>query len=92
MPGSATVWPDTESGSSPALVYPLSFMDITVCMGQLSAILFDGDGTLIEDVPDDGNPSLVRPLGTAGAAVRRAKARRLLTGAADLALRNGSRR
>jgi hypothetical protein len=78
MPGSATTWPDTESGSSPALVYPLSFMDITVCMGQLPVILFEGDGTLIEGVPCDGNLSLVRLLGTAGAV--------------DLALRNGSRR
>jgi histidinol-phosphate phosphatase family protein len=49
-------------------------------MGRLSAILFDRDGTLIEDVPYNGDPSLVTPLGTATAAVRLARTHGLRTG------------
>jgi histidinol-phosphate phosphatase family protein len=49
-------------------------------MGPISAILFDRDGTLIKDVPYNGDPSLVIPVGTAAAAVWRARARGMLTG------------
>jgi D-glycero-D-manno-heptose 1,7-bisphosphate phosphatase len=49
-------------------------------MRRLSAVLFDRDGTLIKDVPYNGDPSLVVPLGTAAAAVRLAKTAGLFTG------------
>ena len=49
-------------------------------MGPISVILFDRDGTLIHDVPYNGDPSMVTPVGTAAAAVLRAKAGGLRTG------------
>ncbi len=38
------------------------------------AVLFDRDGTLVEDVPYNGDPELVRPMPTAAAAIARARA------------------
>jgi D-glycero-D-manno-heptose 1,7-bisphosphate phosphatase len=37
---------------------------------SVSAVLFDRDGTLIEDVPYNGDPAAVRPMPTARAALR----------------------
>lgn len=37
----------------------------------IRAVLFDRDGTLIADVPYNGDPALVRPMPTAAAALRR---------------------
>lgn len=39
--------------------------------GGVKAVLFDRDGTLIEDVPYNGNPELVRPMPGAPEALRR---------------------
>ncbi|SDM59182.1 haloacid dehalogenase superfamily, subfamily IA, variant 3 with third motif having DD or ED/haloacid dehalogenase superfamily, subfamily IA, variant 1 with third motif having Dx(3-4)D or Dx(3-4)E [Allokutzneria albata] len=44
------------------------------------AVLFDRDGTLVEDVPYNGNPSLVRPMPGAVAAVAAARAGGLAVG------------
>jgi HAD superfamily hydrolase (TIGR01662 family) len=38
--------------------------------GAPAVVLFDRDGTLVEDVPYNGDPSLVRPMPTAAEAVR----------------------
>jgi len=38
---------------------------------MLAGVLFDRDGTLIEDVPYNGDPDAVRPMPTARAALRR---------------------
>ena len=38
---------------------------------MLAGVLFDRDGTLIEDVPFNGDPASVRPMPTAGPALRR---------------------
>ncbi|WP_203135942.1 HAD-IIIA family hydrolase [Microbacterium sp. JZ31] len=38
------------------------------------AVLFDRDGTLVEDVPYNGDPALVRPMPAAAAAIARARA------------------
>ncbi|HET8594716.1 MAG TPA: HAD-IIIA family hydrolase [Intrasporangium sp.] len=46
----------------------------------LRAVLFDRDGTLVHDVPYNGDPSLVEPVPQAGAALRRVRADGLLTG------------
>ena len=37
----------------------------------IRAVLFDRDGTLVLDVPYNGDPALVRPVATAASAVRR---------------------
>jgi histidinol-phosphate phosphatase family protein len=42
--------------------------------------LFDRDGTLVEDVPYNGDPSLVRPMPTAVEATRLVRARGIRTG------------
>lgn len=39
--------------------------------GMLQAVLFDRDGTLVEDVPYNGDPAAVRPMPTARAALQR---------------------
>jgi len=39
-----------------------------------TAVLFDRDGTLVHDVPYNGDPRLVAPVDQAGAAVRRLRA------------------
>jgi HAD superfamily hydrolase (TIGR01662 family) len=44
------------------------------------AVLFDRDGTLVHDVPYNGDPSLVRPIEAATRAVQAARAAGLLTG------------
>jgi histidinol-phosphate phosphatase family protein len=44
------------------------------------AVLFDRDGTLIRDVPYNGNPALVEPVPGAAAAVRAARRHGLATG------------
>src|SRR5690242_12330966 len=44
------------------------------------AVLFDRDGTLIHDVPYNGNPDLVRPVGGARAALDRLRAAGLRLG------------
>jgi histidinol-phosphate phosphatase family protein len=46
----------------------------------LRAVLFDRDGTLVHDVPYNGDPSLVEPVPQAGSALRRVRADGLLTG------------
>nr|WP_240474457.1 HAD-IIIA family hydrolase [Intrasporangium chromatireducens] len=46
----------------------------------MRAVLFDRDGTLVHDVPYNGDPSLVAPVADADAAVRRVRADGLLTG------------
>lgn len=46
----------------------------------LRAILFDRDGTLVHDVPYNGDPGLVRPVPQADSALRRVRADGLLTG------------
>lgn len=40
----------------------------------LAGVLFDRDGTLVEDVPYNGDPAAVRPMPTARAAVARLRA------------------
>jgi len=42
--------------------------------GGIRAVLFDRDGTLVVDVPYNGDPARVRPMPGAVAAVRRARA------------------
>lgn len=52
-------------------------------MAELSgirAVLFDRDGTLVVDVPDNGDPDRVRPMPGAAEAVRRARAAGLAVG------------
>ncbi|GHD90752.1 D-glycero-alpha-D-manno-heptose-1,7-bisphosphate 7-phosphatase [Streptomyces naganishii] len=44
------------------------------------AVLFDRDGTLVEDVPYNGDPDLVRPVDGAREAVRLLRARGIRTG------------
>jgi HAD superfamily hydrolase (TIGR01662 family) len=44
------------------------------------AVLFDRDGTLVHDVPHNGDPALVRPVDTAAKAVRRAREAGLAVG------------
>ncbi|MEO3749372.1 HAD-IIIA family hydrolase [Streptomyces sp. B6B3] len=46
----------------------------------VDAVLFDRDGTLIEDVPYNGDPSLVHPLPTARAALGLLRVRGIRTG------------
>ncbi len=46
----------------------------------VGAVLFDRDGTLIEDVPYNGDPDMVRPMPGAVAALRRLRAAGLRTG------------
>lgn len=48
-------------------------------MTTLAAVLFDRDGTLIHDVPYNGDPALVRPVAGAAAALARVRAARLRT-------------
>src|SRR4051794_24553944 len=47
---------------------------------MLDAVLFDRDGTLIEDVPYNGDPALVRPMPGARAALDRLRAAGLRLG------------
>lgn len=42
--------------------------------GRVRAVLFDRDGTLVHDVPYNGDPALVAPVDTARAAVDRVRA------------------
>jgi histidinol-phosphate phosphatase family protein len=46
---------------------------------RLEAVLFDRDGTLVEDVPYNGEPGLVRPVPSAAAALARLRAAGLPT-------------
>lgn len=46
----------------------------------LRAVLFDRDGTLIHDVPYNGDPARVRPMPRAGNALRSLRARGIATG------------
>jgi D-glycero-D-manno-heptose 1,7-bisphosphate phosphatase len=46
----------------------------------LAAVLFDRDGTLVEDVPYNGDPDLVRPLPGAGRALELLRAAGVATG------------
>jgi HAD superfamily hydrolase (TIGR01662 family) len=46
----------------------------------VSVVLFDRDGTLVEDVPYNGDPALVRPMPTAAAALRVLRERGVRTG------------
>lgn len=46
----------------------------------IRAVLFDRDGTLVVDVPYNGDPELVRPVDGAAAAVARVRAAGLRTG------------
>ncbi|MFH8407732.1 D-glycero-alpha-D-manno-heptose-1,7-bisphosphate 7-phosphatase [Streptomyces sp. NPDC018019] len=48
--------------------------------GPLEAVLFDRDGTLVADVPYNGDPSLVEPMPGARAAVDALRARGLAVG------------
>jgi HAD superfamily hydrolase (TIGR01662 family) len=49
-------------------------IDRTPVRAPVRAVLFDRDGTLVEDVPYNGDPALVRPVPSAAAAVARARA------------------
>lgn len=49
-------------------------------MNTVTAVLFDRDGTLIEDVPYNGDPGLVRPVPGAREAVGALRARGIRTG------------
>lgn len=49
-------------------------------MSDLAAVLFDRDGTLVEDVPYNGDPRLVRPMPGALDALRTLRARGVRTG------------
>jgi HAD superfamily hydrolase (TIGR01662 family) len=49
-------------------------IDRTPARAPVRAVLFDRDGTLVEDVPYNGDPALVRPVPSAAAAVARARA------------------
>jgi D-glycero-D-manno-heptose 1,7-bisphosphate phosphatase len=48
--------------------------------GMVAGVLFDRDGTLIEDVPYNGDPAAVRPMPTAEAAIRRLRRARIPVG------------
>lgn len=48
--------------------------------GTLKAVLFDRDGTLVVDVPYNGDPQLVRPMESAGPALDRVRRAGLATG------------
>jgi histidinol-phosphate phosphatase family protein len=52
----------------------------TEAAARPAAVLFDRDGTLIEDVPYNGDPALVRPVPGARAALERLRAARVPTG------------
>lgn len=49
-------------------------------MTPVRAVLFDRDGTLVHDVPYNGDPALVRPMPTAREAVEEARLHGLRTG------------
>ncbi|MFE9448081.1 D-glycero-alpha-D-manno-heptose-1,7-bisphosphate 7-phosphatase [Streptomyces sp. NPDC006739] len=49
-------------------------------MNRAAAVLFDRDGTLVEDVPYNGDPDRVRPLPAARAALDLLRARGIATG------------
>ncbi|MFD5278696.1 D-glycero-alpha-D-manno-heptose-1,7-bisphosphate 7-phosphatase [Pseudarthrobacter sp. NPDC058362] len=49
-------------------------------MPKLRAVLFDRDGTLVADVPYNGDPALVRPMPGAGDVLASLRARGLATG------------
>lgn len=51
-----------------------------VAAHEVRAVLFDRDGTLVEDVPYNGDPDAVRPVPGAAAAVRRLRERGLRVG------------
>jgi len=53
---------------------------VTIESHPLAGILFDRDGTLVVDVPYNGDPSAVRPMPTARAAVTLARERGLRLG------------
>lgn len=46
----------------------------------MKAVLFDRDGTLVVDVPYNGDPRLVRPMESARSAVARVREAGLATG------------
>lgn len=48
--------------------------------GKLKAVLFDRDGTLVVDVPYNGDPQLVRPMEAAAPALARVRRAGLATG------------
>ncbi|MEV7606929.1 HAD-IIIA family hydrolase [Paenarthrobacter sp. NPDC089322] len=48
--------------------------------GTLKAVLFDRDGTLVVDVPYNGDPQLVRPMDSARPALERVRRAGLATG------------
>ena len=48
--------------------------------GTLKAVLFDRDGTLVVDVPYNGDPQLVRPMDGAFAALQKVRGAGLATG------------
>lgn len=48
--------------------------------GTLKAVLFDRDGTLVVDVPYNGDPQLVRPMESARSALERVRREGLATG------------
>ncbi|MCU1547638.1 MAG: hydrolase, HAD-superfamily, subfamily [Arthrobacter sp.] len=47
---------------------------------RLKAVLFDRDGTLVRDVPFNGNPELVEPMPQAGTVLLRLRRRGIATG------------
>jgi D-glycero-D-manno-heptose 1,7-bisphosphate phosphatase len=51
-----------------------------VAQARLAGVLFDRDGTLIEDVPYNGDPATVRPMPTARAALRELRRRGIPVG------------
>jgi histidinol-phosphate phosphatase family protein len=64
--------PDVRVGDGPAAGGPTS--------GRPRAVLFDRDGTLVHDVPYNGDPALVRPVEGARDALARLRAAGLLVG------------
>src|SRR3954465_6471865 len=64
--------PDVRVGDGPAAGGPSS--------GRPRAVLFDRDGTLVHDVPYNGDPALVKPVDGARAAVAAVRAAGLATG------------
>lgn len=58
---------------------PAAFAAPAAPVAPVSAVLFDRDGTLVRDVPYNGNPDLVEPMPTALAAVAAVRAAGLAT-------------
>ncbi|QIJ61282.1 HAD-IIIA family hydrolase [Streptomyces sp. JB150] len=73
-------WPATGRGERPATGRQGPVAAVGLGGGLPSAVLFDRDGTLVVDVPYNGDPARVVPMPTARAAVEAVRARGVAVG------------